>query len=645
MSAPTPAFPASKLLEYVVIEDIAEGSFGTVKKAVHTVTGHEVALKFINKAEISRDKNKTRVRREYEYMRALRHPHIIKLYEVISTPTHIIFVLEYAKDELFNYIVQVGGEMPVARARLLFQQIISGIEYSHRLKIVHRDLKPENILLDDNINVKIADFGLSSEIVDGSFLKTSCGSPNYAAPEVVRGGEYAGPEIDVWSCGVILYVMLCGRLPFDDADMSSLFYKISHGEYSVPKSLDEDAKDLIKRMLVVDPINRITVADITQHRFFTKDLPRYLSPLPPPPGPVLGTLSSLVSSPARPVDFEVIEGLGPIDDDLVSQLASRMIGVTKNDIWECLRRDDGVQGNAVKVAYMLLKDKQQLGKDFARFAEQDRDVQEALLDPRNAVSPHALSPSGGDMQDNPFDEAFGGEHLEDVQEEEDYSDDDEYVNEEDVQPEDAEPLTSDNFAVLNSSLVDSNNHLAQYASAMQRTGGREKKHHRPKWHFGIRSRSAPMEIVHELYKVLQDLEMEWKAKPRFPVSRIPDYSPHIERAPELDGEERIDLSSLFLIESRCRIHDVVVLMDLRVYNIDSTNYVVDFQHKKTYRASTLPGAGKFDMAPRLSPCVSTTGLADAPCKALREDEVVVSPYSFLDVACNIIVILAGGGVE
>ena len=201
-------------------------SYGWRSVATHTITGHKVAMKYISKAVIQREKTKTRVRREFEYMRTLRHPHIIKLYEVISTPTDIIFVLEYAGGELFNYIV-ANGRMPEPRVRRFFQQIISGIEYSHRLKIVHRDLKPENVLLDDDLNVKIADFGLSNEISDGDFLTTSCGSPNYAAPEVIRGGVYAGPEIDVWSSGVILYVMLCGRLPFEDDDVQVLFQKIS----------------------------------------------------------------------------------------------------------------------------------------------------------------------------------------------------------------------------------------------------------------------------------------------------------------------------------------------------------------------------------------------------------------------------------
>jgi len=252
--------------------------------------------------------------------------------------------------------------MSESKARRFFQQIISGIEYSHRLKIVHRDLKPENVLLDNDLNVKIADFGLSNEISDGDFLTTSCGSPNYAAPEVIRGGVYAGPEIDVWSSGVILYVMLCGRLPFEDDDVQVLFSKISQGNFHMPNYLSQDARSLITSMLAVDPVKRITVPEITQHPFFTTDLPRYLTPLPPPPGPVLGTLSSLVT-PAKQLDFEIIEGLGRIEEDVVEDLAHRMIGVDKDEIWECLRRDDGVQGNAVKVAYMLLRDKRRLGKD------------------------------------------------------------------------------------------------------------------------------------------------------------------------------------------------------------------------------------------------------------------------------------------
>jgi len=154
------------------------------------------------------------------------HPHIIRLYEVIDTPSDIFLVNEYVSGgELFDYIVS-KGRLSADEARNFFHQIVSGVEYIHFQKIVHRDLKPENLLLDANLNLKIADFGLSNIMRDGDFLRTSCGSPNYAAPEVISGHLYAGPEVDVWSCGVILYALLCGSLPFDDESIPNLFKKI-----------------------------------------------------------------------------------------------------------------------------------------------------------------------------------------------------------------------------------------------------------------------------------------------------------------------------------------------------------------------------------------------------------------------------------
>ena len=158
-------------------------------------------------------------------------------HDVIQTSQNIIMVIEYAGNELFDYIVKHGKVFPPKfginyhqlsekEGRRFFQQIMSAVDYTHRHKIVHRDLKPENLLLDADLNVKIADFGLSNLLEDGKFLKTSCGSPNYAAPEVIAGRVYAGPEVDIWSCGVILYVLLCGRLPFDDESIPKLFEKI-----------------------------------------------------------------------------------------------------------------------------------------------------------------------------------------------------------------------------------------------------------------------------------------------------------------------------------------------------------------------------------------------------------------------------------
>ncbi|KAG6840085.1 hypothetical protein C0991_009062 [Blastosporella zonata] len=638
-------YPPSKLGEYTVIQDIAEGTFGKVKMATHTITGHKVAMKYISKAVIHREKTKTRVRREFEYMRTLRHPHIIKLYEVISTPTDIIFVLEYAGGELFNYIV-ANGRMPESQARRFFQQIIAGIEYSHRLKIVHRDLKPENILLDAELNVKIADFGLSNEISDGDFLTTSCGSPNYAAPEVIKGGMYAGPEIDVWSSGIILYVMLCGRLPFEDDKVDKLFVKIREGKFHMPTFLSADARDLIYQMLVVDSVKRITIADIVQHPFFTTGLPKYLTPLPPPPGPVLPTLSALVSPPKVVLDFEMIEGLGRIEEDVVDELAARMEGVTKDDIWECLRRDDGVQGNAVKVAYMLLRDKRRTGKDLAEFAEQERDAQLAAMDPRNALSPSVLSPTA-DLEENPFEAEFNGE----------YGDEDEILDDGlDFTPPSEDNTEISNFAVLNSSLPEhlEQHHLTSYVSA-KRTGAgvREKKQHKTKWHFGIRSRSPPMEVMLEIYRTLKALGMEWKEKKS--LGGLGGIRPRrggagIERVRTLDGDGTVDLrtaSGIYFVETRARVQDVVILMNLQLYMVDSINYLVDFHHKKSYRASTEPGAGKFDMAvfdPNFSDASSESGrsIKEKEGIVIKEDEVV-SPFVFMDVACRLILELAGGG--
>ncbi|KAJ3489603.1 hypothetical protein NLI96_g2035 [Meripilus lineatus] len=599
-------YPPSKLGEYTVMSDIAEGTFGKVKLAVHTVTGHRVAMKFISKQVINQTRTKPRVQREVDYMRTLRHPHIIKLYEVISTPTDIIIVLEFAGGELFNYIV-ANGKMPERQARKFFQQLISGIDYSHRLKIVHRDLKPENVLLDDDLNVKIADFGLSNKIADGDFLKTSCGSPNYAAPEVIRGGLYTGPEIDVWSCGVILYVMLCGRLPFEDDDVQTLFTKISQGSFHIPSSLSPDAKNLITGMLAVDPVKRITVPQILEHPYFTTDLPRYLSPLPPPPGPIIG-MSTLVT-PAKPLDFEIIDGLGRIEEDVVE--------------------DDGPQGNKVKIAYLLLRDKHRLGHDLAEFMERERDAELAARDPRNPISPNALSPGG---EDDDLDLDFSTPQNE------------------------AENST---FAVLNSSLpfqLPEQHHLASYVNAKRAYPIKEKKQHRTRWHFGIRSRSPPMEVMYEIYKTLDNLGMEWKAKgdlgglggvrPRERERRNTDRK--VERAREYDGGGYVDFraaSSIYFIETRTRYQDVVVLMNVQLYMVDSINYLVDFHHKRTYKAAYDAEINKFAMAHpdfnlwETASIESTRSMKEVGSK----EEEVISPFVFMDVACNLILELAGGG--
>ncbi|XP_078263446.1 5'-AMP-activated protein kinase catalytic subunit alpha-2 isoform X2 [Rhinoraja longicauda] len=190
-------------------------------------------------------------------------------------------VMEYVPGgELFDYICK-HGRVEDAEACRLFQQIISAVDYCHRHMVVHRDLKPENVLLDAQMNVKIADFGLSNMMADGEFLRTSCGSPNYAAPEVISGRLYAGPEVDIWSCGVILYALLCGTLPFDDEHVPTLFKKIRGGVFYIPDYLNRSVANFLMHMLQVDPLKRATIKDIREHEWFKRDLPTYLFPEDP----------------------------------------------------------------------------------------------------------------------------------------------------------------------------------------------------------------------------------------------------------------------------------------------------------------------------------------------------------------------------
>lgn len=335
----------------------------------------------------------------------------------------------------------------------------------------------------------------------------------------------------------------------------------------MPPYLSPDAKSLISAMLAVDPVKRITIPEITQHPFFTTDLPRYLTPLPPPPGPVLGTLSSLVSPPKQ-LDFEIIEGLGRIEEDVVEELATSMIGVDKDDVWECLRRDDGVQGNAVKVAYMLLRDKRRLGKDLAEFAEAERDAQLAAMDPRNTISPTVLSPVGAmDLEENPFEVEFNAEYDDEEGEEEE--DELDFIPPALLPVDDDPNAAGPQFAVLNSSLPDQlpeQHHLTSYVSAKRSGRDREKKQHKTKWHFGIRSRSPPMEVMLEIYRTLKTLGMEWKEKKNLGglgglKKSKSGKGPHLERNRDLDGDGGVDLkaaSSIYFVETRARVQDVVV---------------------------------------------------------------------------------------
>lgn len=259
-------------------------------------------------------------------------------------------VLEFAGGELFNYIVQ-HGKMTETKARRFFQQIICAVEYCHRHKIVHRDLKPENLLLDNDLNVKIADFGLSNIMTDGNFLKTSCGSPNYAAPEVINGKLYAGPEVDVWSCGVILYVLLVGRLPFDDDNIPALFAKIAKGHYVVPNYMTPGAASLIKKMLAVNPVHRVTIDEIRQDPWFLLDLPAYLMP------PVEEFMDTGVDSGKAINPQGIAPGASRAVQeklhDAVTEKLGKKMGYGKQDVQEALEADEP---SAIKDAYLIVRE-------------------------------------------------------------------------------------------------------------------------------------------------------------------------------------------------------------------------------------------------------------------------------------------------
>ncbi|KAK9376181.1 kinase-like domain-containing protein [Lipomyces chichibuensis] len=503
---------------YQIIKTLGEGSFGKVKLAYHLATHQRVALKIINRKTLAKSDMQGRVEREISYLRLLRHPHIIKLYDVIKSKDEIIMVIEFAGKELFDYIVQ-RGKMPEDEARRFFQQIICAVEYCHRHKIVHRDLKPENLLLDENLNVKIADFGLSNIMTDGNFLKTSCGSPNYAAPEVISGKLYAGPEVDVWSCGVILYVMLCGRLPFDDEFIPTLFKKINGGVYTLPSYLSPGAKHLLQRMLVVNPLNRITVREIMQDKWFKVSLPDYL---------------------LRPEDKSSAE----IDDTVVGALG-RTMGYDKEAVYDALKSKG--ESNEIRDAYELMREN--------KLMEKGSDNKDGFLSSSPSWTDGIRSNQGSiNRKGNEQTLTFDSHHLSSALNAADLSTPNTTIA---VLPSSLPTYHRANMLASNPGLATNLEKLTQAASSSSRKS-------KTRWHFGIRSRSYPLDVMGEIYRALKGLGAEW-AKPTeedpWTILVRWKYIPrdHREGQP-LQGEQ-----------------GKLMKMQIQLYQLEQNNYLVDFK--------------------------------------------------------------------
>ncbi|XP_065123147.1 MAP/microtubule affinity-regulating kinase 4 isoform X6 [Paramisgurnus dabryanus] len=251
---------------YRLLKTIGKGNFAKVKLARHILTGKEVAIKIIDKTQLN-PTSLQKLFREVRIMKTLHHPNIVQLFEVIETEKTLYLIMEYASGgEVFDYLV-THGRMKEIEARAKFRQIVSAVHYCHQKNIVHRDLKAENLLLDADSNIKIADFGFSNEFTLGNKLDTFCGSPPYAAPELFQGKKYDGPEVDIWSLGVILYTLVSGSLPFDGQNLKELRERVLRGKYRVPFYMSTDCEGILRRFLVLNPTKRCTLEQVMKDKW------------------------------------------------------------------------------------------------------------------------------------------------------------------------------------------------------------------------------------------------------------------------------------------------------------------------------------------------------------------------------------------
>ncbi|XP_027904196.1 CBL-interacting serine/threonine-protein kinase 9-like isoform X2 [Vigna unguiculata] len=257
--------------KYELGKTIGEGSFAKVKFARHVNNGNKVAIKILDRKHVLRHNMMEQLQREISSMRLINHPNVTKIFEVMASKTKIYIVLELVDGgELFDKIA-AKGKLEEDEARNYFQQLINAVDYCHSRGVYHRDLKPENLLLDSNSVLKVSDFGLSTYTQkEDELLRTACGTPNYVAPEVIHNKGYVGSTSDMWSCGVILFVLMAGFMPFDAPTPMALFKKIVKAEFSCPSWFPPQAKTLLKRILDPNPQTRIKIPELLKDEWFKK---------------------------------------------------------------------------------------------------------------------------------------------------------------------------------------------------------------------------------------------------------------------------------------------------------------------------------------------------------------------------------------
>ncbi|KAJ7958500.1 Non-specific serine/threonine protein kinase [Quillaja saponaria] len=262
--------------KYEIGRLLGKGTFAKVYYGKQIATGESVAIKIINKDQVKKECMMEQIKREISVMHLVRHKNIVELKEVMATKTKIFFIMEYVRGgELFAKVAK--GKLKEDLSRKYFQQLISAIDFCHSRGVSHRDLKPENLLLDENEDLKISDFGLSAlpeQLRNDGLLHTQCGTPAYVAPEVLRKKGYDGSKADIWSCGVILYVLLAGFLPFQDVNLMNMYRKVFKAEFDFPPWFSSESRRLISKLLVADPGRRITIPAIMRVPWFRKGFPR-----------------------------------------------------------------------------------------------------------------------------------------------------------------------------------------------------------------------------------------------------------------------------------------------------------------------------------------------------------------------------------